>query len=326
MKTRYSISIPKPCHENWSTMTPNDKGRFCQSCSKTVVDFTKMNSDEIQNYIHENKHKRICGHIKQKQLDTVNLQISETVFDQQLSLQKLFLLALLLAMGTTLFNCSDEKGQSKKIERVEIIKTVMDSTQVEIKQETDTTTACAAKTKMEHQSTKKNPITAPPKPILNGLVILTGDIINEEKSPVAIDSIVEPEYPEVEGMLEIEDDFLVGLITVDVPPEFPQTPQNLTRKEKQTYFNTKMNSFVQKHFNIETTKHIGLSGKQRIYVQFKIDETGQIQDIKTRAPHPELEKEAIRIVKLLPKFIPGKQRNLFTPIIYNLPIVFDIED
>ena len=73
MKTRYSISIPRPCHENWSEMSPNEKGRFCQSCSKIVVDFTKMEIVDVQAFIHNNKEQRICGHIKQSQLDTINL-------------------------------------------------------------------------------------------------------------------------------------------------------------------------------------------------------------------------------------------------------------
>ena len=48
--------IPKPCHENWEQMTPNEKGRFCSSCSKTVIDFTKPNSfTEIQDF------ENVCG-------------------------------------------------------------------------------------------------------------------------------------------------------------------------------------------------------------------------------------------------------------------------
>ena len=42
------IRIQNPCNENWNSMLPDKKGRFCNSCNKTVVDFTKMKNTEIQ--------------------------------------------------------------------------------------------------------------------------------------------------------------------------------------------------------------------------------------------------------------------------------------
>ncbi|BFM44258.1 hypothetical protein CFS9_28990 [Flavobacterium sp. CFS9] len=65
------ITVPKPCNENWNSMSPNKNGRFCGSCSKTVVDFTKMTTTEIQNYFVENSGKEnICGHFKSTQIET----------------------------------------------------------------------------------------------------------------------------------------------------------------------------------------------------------------------------------------------------------------
>lgn len=65
------IIIPKPCNENWNSMSPNKNGRFCNSCNKTVIDFTKMNNPEIQKYFTENSgEERICGHFKLNQIET----------------------------------------------------------------------------------------------------------------------------------------------------------------------------------------------------------------------------------------------------------------
>jgi len=64
------ITIPKPCHEDWDKMNPNEKGRFCNLCNKTVVDFTKMNKDEIHTYFKQNVAQKTCGHFKVSQLDT----------------------------------------------------------------------------------------------------------------------------------------------------------------------------------------------------------------------------------------------------------------
>ena len=44
-----------------------------------------------------------------------------------------------------------------------------------------------------------------------------------------------------------------------------------------------------------------------------------------RAPHARLEKEAKRVVGLLPKMIPGKQRGRPVNVTYMLPISFNVE-
>ena len=60
----------------------------------------------------------------------------------------------------------------------------------------------------------------------------------------------------------------------------------------------------------------------RVIVQFKIDETGNIRDIRAKAPVPELEEEAKRVVNSLPQMTPGKQRGKAVGVVYSLPIVF----
>jgi hypothetical protein len=37
-----TVRIPSPCHEDWNRMTPNERGRHCAACDKTVVDVTRM--------------------------------------------------------------------------------------------------------------------------------------------------------------------------------------------------------------------------------------------------------------------------------------------
>lgn len=65
------INVPKPCSQNWNSMLPNKDGRFCNSCSKTVIDFTKMEIPEIKNYLIENSGKEgVCGHFKFDQVQS----------------------------------------------------------------------------------------------------------------------------------------------------------------------------------------------------------------------------------------------------------------
>lgn len=67
MSKKVNISIPKPCHENWEAMTPEEQGRFCSVCSKTVIDFTKASDKEIIE--HLNKDATTCGRFVSSQLN-----------------------------------------------------------------------------------------------------------------------------------------------------------------------------------------------------------------------------------------------------------------
>jgi hypothetical protein len=69
------ITLPKPCHENWEEMTPQEKGRFCAVCSKTVRDFTKDSDDEILDYFSDSSSENICGNFYESQLNR-NMQYS----------------------------------------------------------------------------------------------------------------------------------------------------------------------------------------------------------------------------------------------------------
>ena len=84
--------------------------------------------------------------------------------------------------------------------------------------------------------------------------------------------------------------------------------------------------FVQLKFNTELANDLGLEGRQRISVQFKIDKNGKVANVRARAPHPRLEQEAIRVIQSLPKMIPGKQRGKPVGVLYSLPILFKVEE
>lgn len=67
MNHKIKISIPEPCHENWFEMSPTEKGKFCASCQKEVVDFTKASDREVVLAYNGNKH--LCGRFNVSQLE-----------------------------------------------------------------------------------------------------------------------------------------------------------------------------------------------------------------------------------------------------------------
>ncbi|MGB0881256.1 MAG: energy transducer TonB, partial [Polaribacter sp.] len=99
-----------------------------------------------------------------------------------------------------------------------------------------------------------------------------------------------------------------------------------TREQKAACLNKNIKKFVAINFNISLAKDLKLSkGKKKVWVVFRIDKEGNIVDVNARAPHPKLKEEAIRVVNLLPKMKPGKQRGKTVGMKYTLPISFNIE-
>ncbi|MBV4358087.1 carboxypeptidase-like regulatory domain-containing protein [Pinibacter aurantiacus] len=68
MSTKTSLHIADPCHEDWNKMSTTDKGRFCQSCSKQVVDFSLLSDKQILEYFSKQKGNT-CGRFRDDQLD-----------------------------------------------------------------------------------------------------------------------------------------------------------------------------------------------------------------------------------------------------------------
>jgi hypothetical protein len=64
-----SIQIPTTCHEGWDNMTANAQGRYCNSCEKTVIDFTGMTDTQLANFF-KSKAENTCGRFYADQLNT----------------------------------------------------------------------------------------------------------------------------------------------------------------------------------------------------------------------------------------------------------------
>lgn len=63
------LSIPEPCHQDWNRMSPNEQGRFCGSCAKTVIDFSAMTDAQLIRYFENLKTENVCGRMHVDQLD-----------------------------------------------------------------------------------------------------------------------------------------------------------------------------------------------------------------------------------------------------------------
>lgn len=67
---KLNITIAEPCHENWNDMQANANGRHCQSCEKTVVDFTQQPREQIEQYLLQHPSEKICGRFRSTDIQT----------------------------------------------------------------------------------------------------------------------------------------------------------------------------------------------------------------------------------------------------------------
>ncbi|MBL4939614.1 MAG: energy transducer TonB, partial [Lutibacter sp.] len=121
-----------------------------------------------------------------------------------------------------------------------------------------------------------------------------------------------------------KDDEDVPFAIIDEVPVFPGCEG--TNAKLRLCLQEKITKHVRTYFNSDLARNLGLSpGVKRIFVVFKIDKEGNITNVKFRAPHKVLQEEAIRVVNLLPKMSPGKQKGENIGVTYSLPIAFKVE-
>ena len=141
------------------------------------------------------------------------------------------------------------------------------------------------------------------------------EYVKQKQSPKAV-----AERKEMKGA--------VPFSLIDESPIYPGCEKIPNKAEQRKCLSEELQKQVSENFNAALANNLGLSsGKKRIFVMFKIDTIGNITNIKARAPHKDLETEAIRVIKTLPQMIsPGKQGGNVVGVKYSLPITFLVED
>lgn len=114
MKT---FGIQTPCTEDWKGMTPSEKGAFCQKCAKHVHDFSTKSIHEIKSTLLELDGQSPCVRMTVGQENTLNAEFRLWLAQKKRNPQQLFIAALLIVFGLSLFSCEDERDQ-RSIESV----------------------------------------------------------------------------------------------------------------------------------------------------------------------------------------------------------------
>lgn len=126
----------------------------------------------------------------------------------------------------------------------------------------------------------------------------------------------------------IDDATEVPFVVIENVPIYSGCDQKLSNAALKKCMSTKISKHVSNNFNINIVNSLGLpDGVVRILVLFKIDKEGKVTDIKARAPHPELEKEVIRVIGLIPDMDkPGLHKGKPVIVPYSLPVLFNVDN
>ena len=161
--------------------------------------------------------------------------------------------------------------------------------------------ACSHCEKVESQSQKQvrvNPVKEGPQdPVIRGYA---------HNLPLVIDPDKEDEY-----LAERKDTINV----YDVVEQMPQFPGGFQ----------KMNEFIEENMQYpKKCAEKGIFG--RVIVAFVVERSGQLSNIRVvKSVHRALDKEALRIVKLMPRWIPGEQNGVTVRVKYIIPIPFSVK-
>lgn len=168
----------------------------------------------------------------------------------------------------------------------------------------------------------------PPPPPAPEVIEVVEDEKEVEETVLESTETDENEAVEIEEIEEVVEEEAVAedvpFAIIEDAPVFPGCKG--TKAQKKQCLQDKIKKHVNKKYNTGLAGDLGLDpGKKKVYVQFKIDKTGSITEVRARGPHARLEKEAKRVVNLLPKMIPGKQRGRAVGVKYTLPITLLVE-
>ena len=166
------------------------------------------------------------------------------------------------------------------------------------------------------QETPPPPPAAPKIPVLSDQI----DIVDDE---IEVDD---------DMFMNLEDDSSLGVEIMDYVEveeevvEEEAIPFQLV-EEKPSFQGGDANQFSkwvnQRLVYPEIAKENGVQG--RVTLQFTVEKDGTVTKVKVlRGVDPSLDKEAVRVVSMSPKWKPGKQRDRAVPVTYTFPVIFQL--
>ena len=165
----------------------------------------------------------------------------------------------------------------------------------------------------------------PPPPAPPEVITIVEDDIEIEEIEFESTETDESEEIEIVEEVEEESDEILSFAVVENKPVYPGCENEANEEARFKCFNSSIMKTVQKNFTYpEMARQMGLSDK--VWVSFVIEKNGKISNVKVaRGQYDDLNDEAMRLIKLLPKMTPAKQRGKPVRMSYTVPINFKLQ-
>ena len=216
-----------------------------------------------------------------------------------------FLAAVLLFLGLQLQKMAQEKKKEAKVEKKEVIKTEPEKVVEQVKSSVKFT---APVIKKDEEVKAEDEI----------------QLEEGEKSTKAVGAFNVQGNDEVGGeVLKAKED-----IKAPEPPKHVEEEKVFDVVEQMPSFpggNSALMKFLNEniHYPVVAQEN-GVQG--RVVISFVVERDGHITDVQVaRSVDPSLDKEAQRVVRSMPKWIPGKQNGSAVRVKYNVPVSFRLQ-
>jgi len=274
--------------------------RHCDSCVKSVIDFTQMDRGQIITYLLMRPNERVCGRMHRSQMDFRHEDVPLII--EAIQKHRPANAFMILALVTlTLASCSQPNGAAPAPQKTKTVHVEKDSLQTPKKDSIDH----GADLEMGKVSTKDRGIadktgvtpTVCPPPLMGIMVV--------EPDPIDIGDIEMPEPPP--------------------PPPQDDTPRTFVETMPEYVGGIDaMMAFITT--NLQFTEEMKASNLEgTVYLKMVVETDGSLSNFEVlRGVSGSLsfEKEAIRMVKSMPKWTPGKDKGKVCRTYMSLPIRF----
>ena len=290
------VAIFEPCPANWEKMQIKLDVRHCVQCDKSVVDFTKKSRAEIITYLIENPNGSVCGRMNQQQFDIKEEDLPEliSILSQPRFRANAFLI-LAVVCSSLFYSCETASTGKKTIGKMKIEKQTINPIEKPKINPIDNTSIDDSLKKRKKQHI------IPPVELMGEVSILP------EPPPAIAGGITYEPLPEIEVVTNPEE----VLSYAEVMPEFPGGMPEMVKY------------LLENMIYPEEMKENGIEG--RIFVQFVVTKTGSVKDVTIARGIDGLNREAIRLVKQMPNWSPGKNNGKEVNVKMVIPIRFSLQ-